>query len=110
MAAALRAAGGVVHAVERVLTNQARTAFVCVRPPGHHAGTDGATAGAPSSGFSILNNAMIGTRDADGKVARTFFFLLGRFSGRRDETRGRRAHHAGALAVATRLPHIARGF
>ncbi|MDA9099033.1 hypothetical protein N9L76_08880, partial [bacterium] len=60
MKAALRAAGGVVHAVEKVLSNQARTAFVCVRPPGHHAGTDGATAGAPSSGFSILNNAMIG--------------------------------------------------
>lgn len=60
MAAALRAAGGVVHAVERVLAGANRTAFVCVRPPGHHAGVDGATAGAPSSGFSILNNAMIG--------------------------------------------------
>ena len=59
MAAALRAAG-VVHAVERVLTGANRTAFVCVRPPGHHAGVEGATAGAPSSGFSILNNAMIG--------------------------------------------------
>jgi ankyrin repeat protein len=81
MAAALRAAGGVVHAVERVLTDQARTAFVCVRPPGHHAGTDGATAGAPSSGFSILNNAMIGTRDADGKVARIFFFCSDVFPG-----------------------------
>ena len=81
MAAALRAAGGVVHAVERVLTDQARVAFVCVRPPGHHAGTDGATAGAPSSGFSILNNAMIGTRDADGKVARIFFFCSDVFPG-----------------------------
>jgi hypothetical protein len=114
MAAALRAAGGVVHAVERVLTDQARVAFVCVRPPGHHAGTDGATAGAPSSGFSILNNAMIGTRDADASRRRytDFFLVFGFFgkSGRRDETRAHRAYHAGALAVATRLPHIARGF
>ena len=109
MAAALRAAGGVVHAVERVLTDQARVAFVCVRPPGHHAGTDGATAGAPSSGFSILNNAMIGTRDADVSRRRGGFFGFF-FSGRRDETRAHRAYHAGALAVATRLPHIARGF
>jgi hypothetical protein len=60
MAAALRAAGAVVHAVERVLTGKNSAAFACVRPPGHHAGVDGATAGAPSSGFSILNNAMIG--------------------------------------------------
>ena len=60
MAAALRAAGAVVHAVESVLTGKNSAAFACVRPPGHHAGVDGATAGAPSSGFSILNNAMIG--------------------------------------------------
>jgi hypothetical protein len=72
MAAALRAAGGVIHAVERVLTNQARTAFVCVRPPGHHAGTDGATKGAPSSGFSILNNAMIGTSRSETRSSAFF--------------------------------------
>lgn len=60
--AALRAAGGVMHAVDRVIDGRNRSAFVCCRPPGHHAGTDGATEGAPSSGFSILNNAMIGTR------------------------------------------------
>ena len=65
MAAALRAAGGVVHAVESVLKGHSRTAFVCVRPPGHHAGVDGATAGAPSSGFSIVNNAMIGEWSSD---------------------------------------------
>ena len=62
---ALRAAGGVVHAVESVLKGHSRTAFVCVRPPGHHAGVDGATAGAPSSGFSIVNNAMIGEWSSD---------------------------------------------
>ena len=71
MAAALRAAGGVVHAVERVMTDQARVAFVCVRPPGHHAGVDGATAGAPSSGFSILNNAMIGATRTTGALAKS---------------------------------------
>jgi len=59
--AALRAAGGVLHAVDRVLNQRNRSAFVCARPPGHHAGVSGATEGAPSSGFSILNNAMIGT-------------------------------------------------
>jgi len=32
-----------------------------VRPPGHHAGLEGATENAASSGFSIVNNAMIGT-------------------------------------------------
>ena len=114
LAAALRAAGGVVHAVERVLTDQARVAFVCVRPPGHHAGVDGATAGAPSSGFSILNNAMIGatrtTQQSPSREGFSLFFPLGRSSGRRDETRARRATHAGALDVATRLPHSTRGF
>lgn len=59
--AALRAAGGVIHAIDRVMDGKNRNAFVCCRPPGHHAGTEGATEGAPSSGFSILNNAMIGT-------------------------------------------------
>ena len=88
MAAALRAAGGVVHAVERVLTGRNRTAFVCVRPPGHHAGVEGATAGAPSSGFSILNNAMIGARP-DPNISSLFSRL---FLSRLDSTRhsGRR--------------------
>ena len=87
MAAALRAAGGVVHAVEQVLRNNARTAFVCVRPPGHHAGTDGATEGAPSSGFSILNNAMIGTaRSLSSSTRADFFFFHSLF---RQARRGR---------------------
>src|SRR5208282_1543388 len=33
--AALRAAGGAVHAVDEVLANQAANAFVATRPPGH---------------------------------------------------------------------------
>ena len=49
---------------------------MCCRPPGHHAGVDGATDGAPSSGFSILNNAMIGT--FVGFPRRVYSFLFGR--------------------------------
>ena len=76
--AALRAAGGVIHAVNRVIKGENRSAFVCCRPPGHHAGVDGATDGAPSSGFSILNNAMIGT--FVGFRARAFLFVFVRTS------------------------------
>jgi acetoin utilization deacetylase AcuC-like enzyme len=99
MAAALRAAGGVVHAVEQVLRNNARTAFVCVRPPGHHAGTDGATEGAPSSGFSILNNAMIGTARSLSSSTRAEFFFFTLCSGRRgaDGCRFGPRRHADAL-------------
>jgi hypothetical protein len=71
--AALRAAGGVIHAVNRVIKGENRSAFVCCRPPGHHAGVNGATDGAPSSGFSILNNAMIGTVVASAYLLDTFF-------------------------------------
>src|SRR5262245_20978394 len=35
--AALRAAGGAVHAVDEVVAGRASNAFVAVRPPGHHA-------------------------------------------------------------------------
>ncbi len=35
--------------------------FVMVRPPGHHAGRQGHTCGAPSCGFCLLNNVCIGT-------------------------------------------------
>ena len=73
--AALRAAGGVIHAVDRVLDGKNRSAFVCCRPPGHHAGINGATEGAPSSGFSILNNAMIGMCALCASDASDRFFL-----------------------------------
>ena len=39
LAAAKRAAGAVVAAVDAVLGGNYRNAFCCVRPPGHHAGT-----------------------------------------------------------------------
>jgi acetoin utilization deacetylase AcuC-like enzyme len=56
--AALRAAGGAVHAVDLVLGGIARTAFAAVRPPGHHA--------EPSRpmGFCLFNNAAIAAAHA----------------------------------------------
>ncbi len=58
---ALRAAGGVLTAVDAVVAGKARNAFCAVRPPGHHA--------TPSRGmgFCLLNNIAIGARYAQRK-------------------------------------------
>jgi acetoin utilization deacetylase AcuC-like enzyme len=56
--AALRAAGGAVHAVDEVLTKKADNAFVATRPPGHHAET------ARPMGFCLFDNAAIAARYA----------------------------------------------
>ena len=56
--AALRAAGGAVHAVDEVIGKQAANAFVATRPPGHHAET------ARPMGFCLFNNAAIAARHA----------------------------------------------
>jgi acetoin utilization deacetylase AcuC-like enzyme len=66
--AALRAAGGAVHAVDEVIERRADNAFVAVRPPGHHAETDRAM------GFCLFNSAAIAARHAQkhhglGRVA-----------------------------------------
>jgi acetoin utilization deacetylase AcuC-like enzyme len=66
--AALRAAGGAVHAVDAVMSNKVRNAFVAVRPPGHHAET------ARPMGFCVFNNVAIAARHAQdhhgaGRVA-----------------------------------------
>jgi acetoin utilization deacetylase AcuC-like enzyme len=55
---ALNAAGGVLNAVDAVMTGKARNAFCAVRPPGHHA--------TPSRGmgFCIFNNVAIAARHA----------------------------------------------
>lgn len=53
-AAALRAAGAVVAAVDAVIAKEADNAFCAVRPPGHHAEPERAM------GFCLFNNAAIG--------------------------------------------------
>jgi acetoin utilization deacetylase AcuC-like enzyme len=57
-AAALRAAGGVLAAVEAVLDGGYAGAFAAVRPPGHHAEADRAM------GFCLFNNAAVAARFA----------------------------------------------
>src|SRR6516162_1006408 len=51
--AALRAAGGAVHAVDEVMAGKAANAFVATRPPGHHPEP------APPRGFSLSNTPPI---------------------------------------------------
>jgi acetoin utilization deacetylase AcuC-like enzyme len=56
--AARRAAGAVVHATDVVLRGEARNAFCCVRPPGHHAERSRAM------GFCFFNNVAVGAAHA----------------------------------------------
>jgi acetoin utilization deacetylase AcuC-like enzyme len=56
--AALRAAGGAIHAVDEVFLKKAVNAFVATRPPGHHAET------ARPMGFCLFDNAAIAARYA----------------------------------------------
>lgn len=58
LTAAWRAAGGAVAAVDAVLDGQADTAFVAMRPPGHHALAD------QTMGFCIFGNAAIAAKYA----------------------------------------------
>src|SRR5262249_10451631 len=60
-AAALRAAGGAVRAVDEVMEQSASNAFVATRPPGHHAET------AVPMGFCLFNNAAIAARHAQSQ-------------------------------------------
>ena len=62
--AALRAAGSVCEAVDKVMAGDYRNAFCAIRPPGHHAGPRGIVT-CPndpdgSHGFCLLNNIAIG--------------------------------------------------
>jgi acetoin utilization deacetylase AcuC-like enzyme len=55
---AVRAVGGVLNAVDTVVSGKARNAFCAVRPPGHHARPN------QGMGFCIFNNIAIGARYA----------------------------------------------
>ena len=57
-AAALRAAGGVVSAVDHVLDRRLDRAFCLARPPGHHAEADRAM------GFCLFSNVAVGAAHA----------------------------------------------
>src|SRR5207302_1521759 len=59
--AALRAAGGAVHAVDEVMAGKVANAFVATRPPGHHPET------ARPTGVCLFNNAAIAARYAQRK-------------------------------------------
>lgn len=58
LSAILHATGAVVMATDLVMSGQARNAFCCVRPPGHHAGKSYA------AGFCIFNNVAVGVAHA----------------------------------------------
>jgi acetoin utilization deacetylase AcuC-like enzyme len=58
---AARAVGGVLNAVDGVMTGRMKQAFCAVRPPGHHARP------AQGMGFCLFNNIAIGARHAQWK-------------------------------------------
>ncbi len=59
--AALKAAGGVLEAVDRIINGDFSKAFCAVRPPGHH------TEAGRAMGFCIFNNIAIGAAYALAK-------------------------------------------
>ena len=63
-AAARRAAGAVVRAIDEVLDGHCRNALCVVRPPGHHAGARGLIPGSVSCGFCVFNSIMVGAAHA----------------------------------------------
>lgn len=68
--AALLSAGGVIKAINKVLSGDIHNAFCAVRPPGHHAEKNMAM------GFCIFNNAAIGARYAVQKKGVKKIFII----------------------------------
>lgn len=68
--AALMAAGGLVHAVEKVLDGEIANAFALVRPPGHHA-----TAGR-AMGFCLFNNVAVAAQAAAAREGIERVFIV----------------------------------
>ncbi len=60
--AALAVLASVSDAVERVVKGDCDVALVLGRPPGHHAGRNGAAMGAPTLGFCIFNGSALASR------------------------------------------------
>jgi acetoin utilization deacetylase AcuC-like enzyme len=58
---AMKAVGGVLSVVDRVMTGQAKNGFCAVRPPGHHAN------GNLGMGFCMFNNIAVAARYAQKK-------------------------------------------
>ncbi len=56
--AAMRAVGGITAAIDAVLAGEDKTAFIAMRPPGHHAETETAM------GFCLFGTAAIGAKYA----------------------------------------------
>jgi acetoin utilization deacetylase AcuC-like enzyme len=61
--AARLAVGGLLEAVDRVLAGELENAFVCCRPPGHHASAEQAM------GFCLFNAVAVAARHVGGRVA-----------------------------------------
>lgn len=68
--AALRGAGGAVHAVDSVMSGECVNAFVAMRPPGHHAER------MQAMGFCLFNNAAVAVRHARAKYGLTRVALV----------------------------------
>lgn len=61
--AARLAVGGLLEAVDRVVAGELENAFVCCRPPGHHASAEQAM------GFCLFNAVAVAARHVGGRVA-----------------------------------------
>ena len=63
--AAVLAAGGLLEAVDRVVAGELDNAFVCCRPPGHHASAEQAM------GFCLFNSVAVAARYLQSRHGRT---------------------------------------